>query len=324
MARAAALIGGRVGWQRFTLGRLARRSRRRPFSIVGCRRVSPLGVEALCARVIHHARAARSSTRSPAARTSPRAFAHAPGSAPGRRTASGRSGARPGCVRCPSCGGPGWPTAPSVPPGARGGVAALGTARLLVICRCGRARRALSSRGCPAPVLAVAPVLGCQRVGRALGVARRQLEESSDTSLARVQQRLFVEGRRPPRHSATTCLLISAPGEPRVRGDCPAGAAGSGNAASRSTGWPWLLRAPASTGRCSRRRSRRAGIPGHRFGTLGRILPAGHFSRSWLAPRTASRAAVRRILSLGEVPQAVSGGRQLLPPGRPVGPRTPS
>src|SRR6266853_131293 len=44
------------------------------------------------------------------------------------------------------------------------------------------------------PVLAVAPSSDAERIGRALGVARRQLEVSSDTSLARVQQRLFVEG----------------------------------------------------------------------------------------------------------------------------------
>ncbi|HWT85248.1 MAG TPA: hypothetical protein VN177_05705, partial [Myxococcales bacterium] len=57
MARAAAFESGAAfGWQRFTLGRLAATVAAQALLDRGLSPVSPLGVEALCARVIHQLR----------------------------------------------------------------------------------------------------------------------------------------------------------------------------------------------------------------------------------------------------------------------------
>src|SRR5437870_10908890 len=65
------------------------------------------------------------------------------------------------------------------------------------------------------PVLAVAPSADAVRIARALGTAARPLAEPATTSLARVQQRLFVEGTDAMPPLGDDVLLLSAPGESR-------------------------------------------------------------------------------------------------------------
>src|SRR5207237_8017339 len=59
------------------------------------------------------------------------------------------------------------------------------------------------------PVLAVAPSADAARIARALGTVARPLAESATTSLARVQQRLFVEGTDAMAPLGDDVLLLS-------------------------------------------------------------------------------------------------------------------
>jgi len=319
MARAAAFESGAAfGWQRFTLGRLAATVAAQALLDRGLSPVSPLGVEALCARVIHQLR--------------------------GRLGKFDAVAQQPGLPRALSRTLQEARLAGARPSGDLGRILDAYDAELRRAALADRAevfRLALEAEsplwGLPAllvdlplrspleerfiarlsgPVLAVAPSSDAERIGRALGVARRQLEESSDTSLARVQQRLFVEGTAPAAPLGDDVLLISAPGESRecveiarlVRREAERGVAFDRMAV--------LLRAPGQYRPLLEEAFARAGIPGHfASGTL-RPDPAGRAFLALLACAADGLSARRfaEYLSLGEVPQAISGG----PPAAPA------
>ncbi|HZX96875.1 MAG TPA: PD-(D/E)XK nuclease family protein, partial [Myxococcales bacterium] len=169
-------------------------------------------------------------------------------------------------------------------------------------------------------VLAVAPASDAARVARALGVSPTRLSEPSDTSLSRVQQRLFEEGSEPQPPLGEDVLLLSAPGESR---ECVEIArlllreAGRGVPFDRMA---VLLRAPGQYRALLEEALARAGIQAHfASGTL-RPDPAGRAFLALLACAAEGLSARRfaEYLSLGETPRAVAGAP---PPAPPSGDR---
>jgi CRISPR/Cas system-associated exonuclease Cas4 (RecB family) len=319
---AAAVCGAAFGWQRFTLGRLAALVAGDSMAARGLSPLSPLGVEAVCARVVHQLRG-RLGTLEPVATQPglPRALSR---TVQELRLAGGR------------------------PEGDLGRIldayeAELARARLAD--RAAVFRLALESDSplldLPAllidvplraaleerfvarlrgPMLAVAPASDAARIARALEVEARALHEPPDSSLARVQQRLFLESAAPAERSGDDVVLLSAPGESR---ECVEIARLVQREAGR--GVPFdriavLLRAPAQYRALIEEAFARAGIPAHfAAGTL-RPDPAGRAFLALLAC-AAERLSARRFaeyLSLGEVPEAIGGAP---PPALPAGDR---
>ncbi|HYY53598.1 MAG TPA: PD-(D/E)XK nuclease family protein [Myxococcales bacterium] len=308
---AAAACGAAFGWQRFTLGRLAAVVAADAMAARGLSPLSPLGVEAMCARVVHQLRG-RLGKFDPVAMQ------------PGLPKALSRTvqelrlaGARPG--------------------GDLGRIldayeAELGRAALAD--RAAVFRLALEAQSplldLPAllvdlplraaleerfiarlrgPVLAIAPAADGARISRALEVEPRPLQESADTSLARVQQRLFVEGTAPMAPSGDDVVLLSAPGESR---ECVEIARLVRREAER--GVPFdriavLLRSPSQYRPLLEEAFARAGIPAHFASGTQKPNPAGRAFLALLACAADGLSARRfaEYLSLGEVPQAVSG-----------------
>src|SRR5437660_224228 len=272
-----AVAGAAFGWQRFTLGRLAAAVAAQAMSARGLSPLSPLGVEAVCARVVHQLRG-RLGKFDPVA------------TQPGLPRALSRTiqelrlaGARPG--------------------GDLGRVldayeTELGRAALAD--RAAVFRLALEAESplldLPAllvdlplraaleerfiarlrgPVLAIAPAADATRISRALDVAPRPLREAADTSLARVHQRLFVEGTAPVAASGDDVILLSAPGESRecveiarlVRSEAERGVPFDGMAV--------LLRSPFQYRPLLEEAFVRAGIPAHFASGTQKPKPAG-------------------------------------------------
>ena len=308
---AASESGAAFGWRRFTLGRLAATVAAEAMAERGLSPLSPLGVEAVCARVVHQ-------LRGRLGRFDP--VAHQPGlpRALSRTLQETRlAGARPG-------GDLGRVLEAYEAELRRGGLAdraevfrlaleaespLLGLPAVLVDLplRASLEERFLARLS--GPVLAASPASDADRIARALGVTPRQLDERAETSLARVQQRLFVEGIAPAAPLGDDVLLISAPGESR---ECVEIARLVRREAER--GIPLdrmavLLRAPAQYRPLLEEAFARAGIPAHfASGTL-RPDPAGRAFLALLACAGEGLSARRfaEYLSLGEVPQAISG-----------------
>ena len=312
------------GWQRLTPGRLAAVLASRELAARGLSPLSPLGVEAVCARVVHQLDGAGALGRfQPVARQ------------PGLARALSRSlqearlaGARPG--------------------GDLGRLLEAYEAELLRAHLADRAevfRLALLAHdhpllGLPAllvdldlvapleerlisllrgEVLAVAPLADATALSRALSVAPQPLAEPSVSSLARVQQRLFTEGSdegaavAPP---GDDVQIFSAPGESRecveiarrIRREAEAGVPFDRMAV--------LLRAPAQYRALLEEAFARAGVPA--FFASGTRLPdpAGRAFLALLscAAEGLSARSFGEYLSLGEVPDAASGAPPRPPP----------
>lgn len=310
--------GAAFGWQRFTLGRLAAVVAADALASRGVSPLSPLGVEAVCARVVQRLRG-RLGRFEPIA------------GQPGLPRALSRTlqelrlaGARPG-------GDLGTLLAAYE--------AELEEARLLD--RAGVFRLALEAESplfaLPAllvdlplraaleerfvgrlrsDVLAVAPRGDAARISRALGASAIALPETQDSSLARVQQRLFEEGAEALLPLGEDVLILSAPGESR---ECVEIARELLREAER--GVPFdrmavLLRAPSQYRALLEEALSRAGVPAHfASGTL-RPDPAGRAFLALLGCAADGLSARRfaEYLSLGEVPQAVGGAPPEAPP----------
>ncbi len=319
LVRTAALASGAAfGWQRFTLGRLAAVVASDALAARGLSPLSPLGVEAVCARVVHQ-------LKGNLGRFEPVA------DQPGLPRALSRTvqelrlaGARPG-------GDLGRILDTYETELRRAGLAdraevfrlalesdspllSLPALLLDVPLRAPVEERFVARLA--GPVLAVAPQTDADRIGRALGVSPAMLSEVADTSLARVQQRLFIEGTAPPTPLGDDVLLLSAPGESR---ECVEIARLIRREAQR--GVPFdrmavLLRSPSQSRPLLEEAFARAGIPAHfAAGTL-RPDPAGRAFLALLACAAEGLSARRfaEYLSLGEVPEAVSGA----PPPAPA------
>lgn len=319
LVRTAALASGAAfGWQRFTLGRLAAVVASDALAARGLSPLSPLGVEAVCARVVHQ-------LKGNLGRFEPVA------DQPGLPRALSRTvqelrlaGARPG-------GDLGRILDTYETELRRAGLAdraevfrlalesdspllSLPALLLDVPLRAPVEERFVARLA--GPVLAVAPQTDADRIGRALGVSPAMLSEVADTSLARVQQRLFIEGTAPPTPLGDDVLLLSAPGESR---ECVEIARLIRREAQR--GVPFdrmavLLRSPSQYRPLLEEAFARAGIPAHfAAGTL-RPDPAGRAFLALLACAAEGLSARRfaEYLSLGEVPEAVSGA----PPPAPA------
>ncbi len=316
----ASEAGAAFGWQRFTLGRLAAVVAARSLAERGSSPLSPLGVEAVCARVVHQLCGKLGKLDAVAQQPGlPRALAR---SLQELRMAGAR------------------------PPGDLGRALEAYEAELRRAALADRAevfrlaleaesellslpallvdlplRSALEERFVArlrGPVLATAPASDAERMARALGVPPVGLDEGGDTSLARVQQRLFVEGTAPPAPLGDDVLLLSAPGESR---ECVEIARLVRLEAER--GVPFdrmavLLRSPMQYRALLEEAFARAGIPAHfASGTL-QPDPAGRAFLAILACAAEGLSARRfaEYLSLGEVPPAVEGAPPPpLPPG---------
>ena len=319
---AAAQEGAAFGWQRFTLGRLAAVVATEAMAARGLSPLSPLGVEAVCARVVHQMRGRLGRFE---------AVAHQPGFP--RALCRTLQELRLSAAR---------------PPGDLGHILEAYEAELRRAALADRAevfRLALEAESpllaLPAvlvdlplrapveerlvgrlsgPVFSVSPATDAQRMARALGVTARAAGEPAESSLARVQQRLFVEGSAPPSPPGDDVLLLSAPGESR---ECVEIARLIRREAAR--GLPFdrmavLLRAPGQYRPVLEEAFARAAIPAHfAAGTL-RPDPAGRAFLALLACAAEGLSARRfaEYLSLGEVPPAVAGGP---PPAPPSGDR---
>jgi ATP-dependent helicase/nuclease subunit B len=320
--KTAAECGAAFGWQRFTLGRLAGVVAAETLAARGLSPVSPLGVEAVCARVVHQLRGRLGRLDAVAGKPGlPRALA--------RTVQELRlAGARPG-----------------------GDLARILDSYEAELRRAGLADRAdvfrlaleaespllslpalLVDVALRAPVeerligrlsgavLAIAPPADAVRLSRALGVAPRELAAPADTSLARVQQRLFVEGAQPAAPLGDDVVLLSAPGESR---ECAEIARLVRREAERGVPFDQmavLLRAAGQYRPLLEEAFTRGGIPAHfASGTL-RPDPAGRAFLALLACAADGLSARRfaEYLSLGEVPRAVAGAP---PPPPPPGDR---
>ena len=315
---AATAAGAAFGWQRFTLGRLAAAVAAQAMSTRGLSPLSPLGVEAVCARVVHQLR--------------------------GRLGKLDAVAAQPGLPRALSRTIQELRLSGARPVGDLGRVLDAYEAELrqaALADRAGVFRLALEADSplldLPAllldlplratleerfvarlrgPVLAVAPSADAVRIARALGTAARPLAEPATTSLARVQQRLFVEGTDAMPPLGDDVLLLSAPGESR---ECVEIARLVRREAER--GIPFdrmavLLRAPGQYRPLLEEAFARAGIPAHFASGTQQPNPAGRAFLALLACAADGLSARRfaEYLSLGEVPQAVSGAPPDAPP----------
>ena len=316
------------GWQRFTLGRLAAVVAEEALSARGLTPLSPLGIEAVCARVVHQLGHAKALGKF-------QPVASQPGLA--RALAKTLSEVRLAGAR---------------PQGDLGRVlqayeAELSRARLadraevfrLALEAPQHALLSLPALLVDLPltaaveerflsrlsgeVLATAPpsdARAVERLSRALGIAPLALAEPQETSLSRVQQRLFVEGAAALPPLGDDVQILSAPGESR---ECVEIARLLLREAAR--GVPFdrmavLLRAPGQYRALLEEAFARAGVPAYfASGTL-RPDPAGRAFLSLLAcaAEGLSARAFAEYLSLGEVPEAVEGGP---PPPPPSGDR---
>jgi RecB family exonuclease len=315
---AASESGAAFGWHRFTLGRLAATVAAQAMAERGLSPLSPLGVEAVCARVIHQLRG-RLGKFDPVAQQ------------PGLPRALSRTvqelrlaGARPSGdlavildVYETELRRAGLADRAEVFRLAlEGETALLAMPALLVDLPLGSPLEERFLRRFSGDVLAVAPSSDAERISRALDVAPRALDESADSSLARVQQRLFLQGTQISAPLGDDVLLLSAPGESR---ECVEIARLVRREAER--GVPFdrmavLLRAPGQYRPLLAEAFARAGIPTHfSSGTL-QPHPAGRAFLALLGCAADGLSARRfaEYLSLGEVPAARSGA----PPPAPA------
>src|SRR3989475_778396 len=233
----------------------------------------------------------------------------------GRRHAGGRGGGRADCGDRP--GRRGRLAAIHAGPARGRGRRASGVRARLLLDRPRRARaEGRFVAGWRGPGLAGAPSADAGRIARALGPAARPLAEPATTSLARVQQRLFVEGTDAMPPLGDDVLLLSAPGESR---ECVEIARLVRREAER--GIPFdrmavLLRAPGQYRPLLEEAFARAGIPAHFASGTQQPNPAGRAFLALLACAADGLSARRfaEYLSLGEVPQAVSGAPPDAPP----------
>ena len=322
---AARRVPAAFGWQRMTLGRLAAVLASRELAVRSVSPLSPLGVEAVCARVVHQlARQGALGRFQPVAQQ------------PGLPRALSRSlqEARLAGVR---------------PEGDLGRLLEAYEAELSRAHLADRAevfRLALLAAdhpllGLPAllldlplqapleeqlvsslrgEVLAVAPLADLAAISRALSAVPQPLAEPAHGSLARVQQRLFTEGVEEPAPLGDDVQIFSAPGESRecveiarrIRREAEAGVPFDRMAV--------LLRAPAQYRALLEEAFARAGVPGFFAAGTRQPDPAGRAFLALLscAAEGLSARSFGEYLSLGEVPDAASGAP---PPPPPSGDR---
>ena len=313
--------GAAFGWQRMTLGRLAAVLASSELRARGLSTLSPLGVTAVCARVAHQL---------------------------GREGALGRFqpvAQQPGLARALARSLQETRLAGVRPPGDLGRVLDAYEAELERGRLADRAevfRLALLANGHPllalpallvdlhldaaleerllsllrGPVLAIAPGGDAERLSRALGISPSPLAEPVESSLSRVQQRLFVEGAGELSPLGDDVQIFSAPGESR---ECVEIARLALREAGR--GVPFdrmavLLRAPGQYRPLLEEAFARARIPAYfASGTL-EPDPAGRAFLALLAcaAEGLSARSFGEYLSLGEVPDAVDGEPPSPPP----------
>ncbi len=319
LVRTAALASGAAfGWQRFTLGRLAAVVASDALAARGLSPLSPLGVEAVCARVVHQLKGNLGRFEPVADQPGlPRALSR---TVQELRLAGARPGGDLGRIldtyetELRQAGLADRAEVFRLALESDSPLLSLPALLLDVPLRAPVEERFVARFA--GPVLAVAPQTDADRIGRALGVSPAMLSEVADTSLARVQQRLFIEGTAPPTPLGDDVLLLSAPGESR---ECVEIARLIRREAQR--GVPFdrmavLLRSPSQYRPLLEEAFARAGIPAHfAAGTL-RPDPAGRAFLALLACAAEGLSARRfaEYLSLGEVPEAVSGA----PPPAPA------
>jgi RecB family exonuclease len=319
LVREAALgFGAAFGWQRFTLGRLAAVVAADGLAARGLSPLSPLGVEAVCARVIHQ-------LRGNLGRFEPI------GQQPGLPRALSRTvqelrlaGARPGGdlgrildtyeseLRRSNLAD----RAEVFRLALEAGSPLLALPALLVDLPLRAPVEERFVARLSGPLLAVAPAADAARVGRALGVSPQKAAESAETSLARVQQRLFSEGAVPAAALGDDVVLLSAPGESRECVEIARRILREAQAGVPFDRMAVLLRSPGQYRPLLEEAFARAGIPAHfASGTL-RPDPAGRAFLALLACAAEGLSARRfaEYLSLGEVPEAVAGGPPQPPP----------
>src|SRR5436190_14708708 len=188
---AAAEAGAAFGWQRFTLGRLAAVVAARPLAERGLSPLSPLGVEAVCARVVHQLRRRLGKLDGVAGQPGlPRALsrslqelrmagARPPGDL-GRALEAYESELR-------RAGLADRAEVFRLALEANSELLALPAALLDLPLRSALEERFVA-RFC-GPLLAVAPASDAEPLSRPLGVAARALEDTAETALQRVPQR---------------------------------------------------------------------------------------------------------------------------------------
>ena len=321
---AALRVPAAFGWQRFTLGRLAAVVAAEGMAARGLSPVSPLGVEAVCARVVHRlANAAELGKFQPVARQPglSRALAHTlhelrmagarPAGDLGRLLDAYEAELR---ERGLADRAEVFRLAIEVP-----AHPLLDLPALLVDLPLASAVEERFVSRLRADVLAVAPAADSRAVERAVAPARA-LPEPQDTSLARVQQRLFVEGAEKLPPAGEDVLLLSAPGESR---ECVEIARLVLREAARGVPFDQmavLLRAPSQYRALLEEAFARAGVPAYfASGTLKPSAPGRAFlALLACAAEGLSARAFAEYLSLGEVPDAVEGAP---PPPPPAGDR---
>ena len=300
------------GWQRLTLGRLAALAAADALAERGLSPLSSLGLEAVCARVVHQM---------------------------GRAGTLGRFqpvAAQPGLARALSRTLVELRMAGARPQGDLGQIldayeAELARARLADRAEVFRLATASPLFALPAllvdlplrsaleerlvarftgEVLAVAPSVDAERISRALGTTAQQLPEAQDSSLQRVQRHLFVEGTPPRESLGEDVVVLSAPGESR---ECVEVARLVRREAER--GVPFdrmavLLRAPGQYRALLEEAFSRAGVPAYFAQGTVRPDPAGRAFLALLACAAEGLSARRfaEYLSLGEVPDATVQG----------------
>jgi len=320
--RAAGLrAGAAFGWQRMTLGRLAAVLASGELRARGLSTLSPLGVTAVCARVAHQL-----GREGALGRFQP--VAQQPGLA--RALARSLQEARLAGVR--PAGDLGRVLDAYETELERGRLADRAEVFRLALLAAGHPLLALPAllvdlhlgavleerllsllRG---PVLAIAPAGDAEPLSRALGVPPSPLAEPLDSSLSRVQQRLFVEGPGELSQLGDDVQIFSAPGESR---ECVEIARLALREAER--GVPFdrmavLLRAPGQYRPLLEEAFARADIPAYfASGTL-EPDPAGRAFLALLAcaAEGLSARSFGEYLSLGEVPDAVHGAPPSPPP----------
>ena len=309
--------GAAFGWERLTLGRCAALLAADDLAARGLVALGPLGVEAVCARLLHSLRGSLGKLDAIAGQPGlPRALSRTLQELrlAGARPREGvllrllvayeaeleraRFADRAAVFRLAA---------------AREGHALLGRPTLLLdVPLTAALERAVVAR-LGGDVLATVPARderSLRHLGAALGVAPAQLAGARAGSLARVQSGLFVDSMGPPQDCDEHVTVLSAPGESR---ECVELARVILREAAR--GVPFdrmaiLLRAPLQYRPVVEEALARAGIP-------------AHFARGTVAPDPAGRAllallacaadglSARRFaeyLSLGEVPQATELG----------------
>ncbi|HTO97996.1 MAG TPA: PD-(D/E)XK nuclease family protein [Myxococcales bacterium] len=323
LVREAALAcGAAFGWQRFTLARLAAVVAAEALAERGLSPLSPLGMEAVCARVIQELKGSL-----------------------GRFEPIGQE---PGLPRALSRTVQELRLAGARPAGDLGRVLDAYEAELRRARLADRAevfRLALEAQSpllaLPAllvdvplkapveerllarlsgPVFAVAPAADAAPMARALGVPPGAAEERADTSLARVQQRLFIEGAAPAAELGDDVVLLSAPGESRECVEIARRILREAQGGVPFDRMAVLLRSPAQYRPLLEEAFARAGIPAHFASATLRPDPAGRAFLALLACAGEGLSARRfaEYLSLGEVPEAVLGAP---PPPPPPGDR---